>query len=75
MTDIRHREIKIKIREGECAIDTIKRYMKRKGFTHFVKTTMGNLKHDMYYSDDYYEIWVQSEYCNSEHTWVKFTLN
>jgi len=73
--DIRNKQITLKVRENECTLDAVKRYLKRKGFTHFIKTTFGYLQHDMFSNDEYYELWIGRSSYNEETQKATVTFN
>jgi hypothetical protein len=72
-TDIRNKEIKIKVKADECAMDAIKRYMKRNGFTHYQENRR-DLTFDKFYSNEYSEIWVAGQSFNENTNTATFEL-
>lgn len=57
-TDIRNREIKVKVKATECASDAIDRYMKRKGFQMCYWYDGRDLPHTTYSNGEYGELWL-----------------
>jgi hypothetical protein len=56
-TDIRNREITIKVKLTETATDAIDRYMKRNGFVRYDWIDGMGLKHICYGNNEYRELW------------------
>jgi hypothetical protein len=57
-TDIRDKDIILKVGLDECSDAAIDRYMARKGFKVELFTDGKGLEHKYYYSSDYYRLWV-----------------
>lgn len=75
MQDIRNKEITIKVKADEDTITAVTRYMKKKGFTHFMKTAKsGMLEMDAFYSDDYSELWIGCSNYNESTSKITFEL-
>ena len=71
--DIRNKTISIKVRQDECSLDAIDRYMVRKGYEIRTWRDGKDLVHKEYISDNF-TLWYSGSYM-TEKSICRFTLD